>query len=83
VVQANTILDKQQTQPVTTSTQSFDNTENIKTTCIPFNTGVSGHLGLNYKPSKGSIFVEGGGNHGLVDIHRKTEPMGKIKQVQR
>ncbi|MBC7934488.1 MAG: PorT family protein [Rhizobacter sp.] len=75
---SNIYLDEQQTEPVTTDPQSFDNTEKIKSDLHSFNTGVSGHLGINYKLPKGSIFVEGGGNYGLVDI-QKDGTNGKNK----
>jgi len=75
---SNIYLDDQQTQPVTSDAQSFDNTENIKSDLHSFNTGISGNLGINYKLPKGSIFVEGGGNYGLVDI-QKDGANGKNK----
>ena len=73
-----TYLDKQQTQPVSSETHSFDNTENIRKDLHHFDAGISGHLGIDYKLANGSLFIEGGGNYGLIDI-QKDGTNGKNK----
>ena len=75
---SNIYTDRQQTEPVTTSPLSFDNKDNIKSDLHSFNWGVSGNIGFDYKLPKSSIFIEGGGNYGLVDI-QKSSPNGKNK----
>jgi len=75
---SNIYLDEQQSQPLTSEPQSFDNNENIRKDLHPFNTGISGHLGICYKLPKGSLFIEGGGNYGFVDIQKdKTNGSNK------
>lgn len=71
-------LDPKHTQPITATPQSFDNTENIKSDLHSFNAGISGHLGLNYLLPRGSVFIEAGGNYGLIDI-QKGNANGKNK----
>ena len=52
-------------------TQSFDNTQNIKSQLHKFNVGIEGFLGVTYKiSSKHSVFIEGGGNFGFVPIQQ-------------
>ena len=62
--------DEQHTQPISTDPQSFDNTEKIKSDLHNANAGISSHIGLSYKLAKGSLFIEGGGNYGFVDIQK-------------
>lgn len=71
-------LDEQQAQPVSSDPQSFDNTENIRKDLHHFNAGISGHLGIDYKLLRGGLFIEGGGNYGLIDI-QKDGTNGKNK----
>ncbi len=71
-------LDAQQTAPLVSSPQSFDNTENIKPDLRPVNAGVNGHLGISYQLRVGAVFIEGGGNYGLITIQR-NEANGKNK----
>lgn len=71
-------LDPGKTQPVTAEPQSFDHREKITGDLHRFNTGISGHLGIGYKLKKGSIFLEAGGNYGLIDI-QKGNVNGKNK----
>ena len=71
-------LDNEQTQPLSGTAQSFDKTEKIKNDLHSFNTGLSGHIGFDYKLPKGSVFIEAGGNYGFVDI-QKEGPNGKNK----
>jgi len=71
-------LNKEETQPVTPQPQSFDSKDNIRDELHHFNTGVSGHVGIDYKLSNGSIFIEAGGNYGLINI-QKNQVDGKNK----
>jgi len=63
-------LDSGHQQALPTGAQSFDKTENIKDDLHRFNAGISGHIGLAYMVGKGSVFVEGGGNYGFVNIQK-------------
>ncbi|OQP44413.1 hypothetical protein A4D02_34890 [Niastella koreensis] len=71
-------LDEGKTQPLGPEAQSFDNTENITSDLHRFNAGINGHAGIGYKLSNGSIFLEAGGNYGLIDI-QKSAADGKNK----
>lgn len=75
---SNIYLDALHTQPITSSAQSFDQTENIKDQLHTLNAGFSGLIGINYNLPRGSIFLEGGGNYGLIDI-QKDGANGKNK----
>jgi len=59
----------QQALPV--EPQSFDNTQDIKSDLHPFNFGIEGNVGLNYRFGQHNIFIEGGGNYGFVNIQKK------------
>ena len=63
-------LDKGHQQALPGGAQSFDNTENIKDDLRGFNAGISGHVGVACTVGKGSVFVEGGGNYGFIDIQK-------------
>ncbi len=65
-------LDPQQTQPAGADPQSFDKKENITGELHRFNTGVSGHVGIGYKLSGGSLIFEAGGNYGLINIQKNS-----------
>ena len=54
-------LDAQQTTPLVPTPQSFDNT---------------GHAGISYQLRMGAVFIEGGGNYGLITI-QQNEANGK------
>ena len=69
-------LDAEQTMALPTGPQSFDHTENIKDDLHKFNAGISGHIGFAYLLGPNSIFIEGGGNYGLINI-QKGEENGK------
>lgn len=71
-------LDNDETQPLTSTLQSFDSKNNVSSDLHRFNAGISGHVGLDYKTGNGSIFLEAGGNYGLIDI-QKNEANGKNK----
>jgi len=69
-------LDEQQTQVLPGGAQSFDRTEDIKDELHAFNAGIDGHIGIAYKWAHSSVFIEGGGNYGLINI-QKGEVNGK------
>jgi hypothetical protein len=75
---SNIYLDEQESQPLTPEPQSFDNNENIRKDLHQFNTGISGHVGISYQLANGILFIEGGGNYGLIDIQKdKTNGLNK------
>lgn len=49
---------------------SFDNDEDIKDQLHNFNLGISGNIGVAYTLGSGSIFIEGGGNYGFINIQK-------------
>ena len=60
-------------EPLTAfGTQSFDNTQNIKDQLHSTDVGVEGNLGIAYKIKRSSIFIEGGGNYGFLNIQKGT-----------
>lgn len=69
-------LDEQQTQALPGGPQSFDHTQDIKSDLRSFNAGIDGHIGIAYKWARNSVFIEGGGNYGFVNI-QKDEANGK------
>jgi len=69
-------LDAQQTTPLVPTPQSVDNTENIKSDLRPVNAGINGHAGISYQLRMGAVFIEGGGNYGLITI-QQNEANGK------
>lgn len=50
--------------------QSFDNTQDIKDQLHKANFGIEGNVGISYKIKRSSIFIEGGGNYGFVNIQK-------------
>ena len=46
--------------------------QNIKPQLNTFNFGVEGNIGFAYKIKRNSIFVEGGGNYGFLNIQKGT-----------
>ncbi|CAL1518972.1 porin family protein [Chitinophaga sp. MM2321] len=69
-------LDEQQTQALPTGPQSFDKEVDIKDELHKANWGVDGHVGFAYKFGRSSVFIEGGGNYGFVNI-QKNDVNGK------
>lgn len=72
-------LDEGKTQPVPANpsdpsagilTLPFNNTQNIKDQLHSFNFGLEGNIGLAYKIKRNAVFLEGGGNYGLVNIQK-------------
>ncbi|MDH7463082.1 porin family protein [Chitinophagaceae bacterium 26-R-25] len=51
-------------------TQSFDNTQDIKDQLHNANFGIEGNVGIAYKIHRSSIFIEGGGNYGFINIQK-------------
>lgn len=64
--------DPQGTIPASPSAQPFDANNNIKDQLNTFNFGVSGNLGFAYHFAKSNVFIEGGGNYGLLNIQKGT-----------
>lgn len=53
--------------------QSFDNDHNLKDQLHRVNFGVEGNVGISYQIKKShAIFIEGGGNYGLLNIQKGT-----------
>jgi hypothetical protein len=55
---------------------TFDSDEDIKDELRSFNAGISWNIGIAYKWAGSSLFIEGGGNNGFVNI-QKDEANGK------
>ncbi len=64
--------DPQGTQALPGGPVSFDNTQDIKDQLHSFNVGLEGNLGFAYKFKKSSIFIEGGGNYGFLNIQKEA-----------
>ena len=61
------------TQPLTEfGTNNFDGDQNIKPQLNTVNFGVEGNVGLAYRIKRSSIFIEGGGNYGFLNIQKGT-----------
>ncbi|MBS1687425.1 MAG: PorT family protein [Bacteroidetes bacterium] len=68
---SNLYMDASGQQPLPVESQSFDNTEDIKSQLHSFNFGIEGNVGLNYHFSQHNVFIEGGGNYGFLNIQKK------------
>lgn len=66
-------MDPKGQQQLSPGPQSFDSTKNIKDQLNTFNFGVSGNLGIAYHFKNSSIFIEGGGNYGFLNIQKGSE----------
>jgi len=73
---SNIYLDDAHTQPILPGAQSFDRTEDIKDEIRPVNAGIDGHIGIAYRWQRNSVFLEGGGNYGFINI-QKNDVNGK------
>jgi hypothetical protein len=75
VIKGNSYIyaDEQGQQPVTPSAQSFDSTDNITSSVHKVNVGVIGAVGFSYQFDFGKIFIEGGGNYGVINIQKFKE----------
>jgi hypothetical protein len=60
-------MQNQLTPPV-----SFDNKDNIRDELHHFNGGISGNIGLAWHFNNNSIFIEGGGNYGFINIQKNA-----------
>jgi hypothetical protein len=65
-------LDPDKQNQITNGPISFDNKNNIRDELHHFNVGISGNLGLTYHFNNNSIFIEGGGNYGFINIQKNT-----------
>lgn len=65
--------DQQGQQQLSPGPQSFDDNNDIKNQLNTFNFGVAGNLGIAYHFNQSSIFLEGGGNFGFLNIQKGTE----------
>ena len=59
-------------QPLPGGPQSFDANSNVRNSLHRVNAGVEGNLGLSYTTGKSSVFIEGGGNYGLLNIQKNA-----------
>ncbi len=66
-------LDKEETQPVGSVTVQFDSTGDIKNQLHKGNFGIQGNLGLLYQFNSKTVFVEGGGNYGFIDLQKNSQ----------
>ncbi|PWT76511.1 MAG: hypothetical protein C5B59_06340 [Bacteroidetes bacterium] len=67
---SNVYLDQGQTQPILPNPVSFDTTANVKDELQSTNFGIEGNIGLAYSFNQHTLFIEGGGNYGFVDIQK-------------
>jgi Outer membrane protein beta-barrel domain len=65
--------DKEETQPVVSFPVQFDSTGDIKNQLHRGNFGIEGNLGLLYEMNATSVFVEGGGNYGFIDLQKNSQ----------
>jgi Outer membrane protein beta-barrel domain len=66
-------FDKNETQQVGNVTVQFDSTGDIKNQLHKGNFGIEGNLGLLYKFKTISVFAEGGGNYGFIDLQKNSQ----------
>ncbi len=66
-------FDKNETQQVGNVTVEFDSTGNIKNQLHKGNFGIEGNLGLLYQFKTISVFAEGGGNYGFIDLQKNSQ----------
>jgi len=67
---SNVYADQAETMPLLLGAVSWDSVENIKSDLHSFNWGIAGNIGLMYRFGPHSIFVEGGGNYGFINIQK-------------
>ncbi|MDR0793195.1 MAG: PorT family protein [Chitinophagaceae bacterium] len=56
---------------------SFDNDTTITGSLHRFNFGLEGNVGIQYQIKRSRIFIEGGGNYGLMNIQKYPDIDGK------
>ncbi len=66
-------FDKNETQQVGNVTVQFDSTGDIKNQLHKGNFGIEGNLGLLYQFKTISVFAEGGGNYGFIDLQKNSQ----------
>jgi Outer membrane protein beta-barrel domain len=66
-------FDKNETNEVGNVTVQFDSTGDIKNQLHKGNVGVEGNLGLLYQIKNVSVFAEGGGNYGFIDLQKNSQ----------
>jgi Outer membrane protein beta-barrel domain len=66
-------FDKNETQQVANVNVQFDSTGDIKNQLHKGNFGIEGNLGLLYQMKSTSVFVEGGGNYGFIDLQKNSQ----------
>ncbi|MDE3213035.1 MAG: PorT family protein [Bacteroidota bacterium] len=69
---SNIYADPAGQQPLTSSPQSFDNTDNIKSQLHSTNFGAEANIGFSYHTGNILLFLEGGGNYGFLNIQKGT-----------
>lgn len=76
---SNVYMDAGKTQPIPNNPQDpsqgllmlpFNHTQNIKDQLHQFNFGIEGNAGIAYQVKQHVVFIEGGGNYGLVNIQK-------------
>lgn len=60
-------------QPFPGGQQSFNATTDLKNQLHTVNMGAEANVGLSYKMGLGSVFIEGGGNFGFINIQKVTQ----------
>jgi hypothetical protein len=68
--QSEFYTDPSGTQPLPGGAQSFNKTTDIKDQLHSSNLGAEANAGLIYNIGKSSVFVEGGGNYGFLNIQK-------------
>jgi hypothetical protein len=53
-----------------TGVESFNTTQDIRYRTNSTNVGAEGNIGISYKLNRSSIFIEGGGNYGFMNIQK-------------
>ncbi|MGN6567334.1 MAG: porin family protein, partial [Flavipsychrobacter sp.] len=70
---SNLYLDASGNQPLPGEQASFNNTDDIKNQLYNINFGIEGYLGFNYRIGRNNIFIQGGGNYGLLNIQKNPD----------
>jgi hypothetical protein len=65
--------DSQQAQPLSSSAENFNENRSIKKELHKLNVGLNGSIGLTVDIEKFRIYLEGGGNYGLININKDVE----------
>lgn len=66
-------LDPAGTQPLPAPANSFDKTTDIKDDLHTMNFGLCAQVGISYSFGSNALFIEGGGNYGLLNIQKGTD----------